>query len=935
MKLATTTEDVETVVRTAIEKARGREALDRSLKAEGLKILERPAGGARYGRWRVSSSCGKRAYEVIWASETAMSCSCADAWTSELALCKHRWMVRWELAPKAAAVVDGRRKPSGAAGERTRGGPQEDSREVRGRLVADSRGLQQRAFDLLRARRREIEAEEAEWEEIEDDDDSEARALAWGELVRRETRGSLVRSNSTLHVSARDFARDHSVRDHSVRDHSVRDHSVRDRSPAPSARNAEVVELPLDRPVAMIRPRCTAGRVVAPITDVHVYVPAGRSLGIARLLDREGHVRANVSPQTLQDALRRTRGLWMAEGLAEQLQAWVEHDAWRARFGRFERKLRRHLAGDGPPPTAWVEVESALKVRLRPYQIDGVLFAARERRALLADDMGLGKTVQTIATIVLLRALGEAHRTVVVCPASLKDQWRREIHRYAPSLSVCVLEGSRGRRREAIRTTRADVWVLNFTTMRHDLGELRALDAALLVVDEAQRIKNWNTLTAKAVKALTTPRVLALTGTPLENRLQELHSVMELLDPRALGPMWRLFPEHAVVDEEEKKVKGVRRLDLLRQRMGRRWLRRTKEQVLAELPERLDEVQHASITDRQRTAHAEHHQRAQRILRKEVLLQDDVLRLMRELQEMRMICDGLALYLFEEVEPRLESWSVEKLLAAYPSPKLEVARDHLLSLVDAGEKVVVFSQWRRMLVLLERVLRPELRARGLRCLELHGDLDGARRARAVAAFHDDPDARLFLSTDAGGVGLNLQGAARTVMQLDLPWNPAVFEQRVGRVHRMGQQGSVRVITLVTREGIEGRIAESLVHKRTLFEGVFDGTTDELRFGTDESFLKRMRRVFGVEEKPEAPTKAVVHRDEPPDAEMRRAPDEVPMTLDEEVLEVAVGGVVVRASRSGSDVKVDLGGVGEDAWAHLGRFLRSLGEGGALPPLTGS
>jgi hypothetical protein len=205
----------------------------------------------------------------------------------------------------------------------------------------------------------------------------------------------------------------------------------------------------------------------------------------------------------------------------------------------------------------------------------------------------------------------------------------------------------------------------------------------------------------------------------------------------------------------------------------------------------------------------------------------------------------------------------------------------------------------------------------------------------VAAFHDDPDARLFLSTDAGGVGLNLQGAARTVMQLDLPWNPAVFEQRVGRVHRMGQQGSVRVITLVTREGIEGRIAESLVHKRALFEGVFDGTTDELHFGTDESFLKRMRRVFGVETKPEAPRKAVVHRDEPPDSQMRRAPDEVPMTLEEEVLEVAMGGVVVRASRSGSDVKVDLGGVGEDAWAHLGRFLRSLGEGGALPPLTGS
>ncbi|MCB9603702.1 MAG: DEAD/DEAH box helicase [Sandaracinus sp.] len=684
----------------------------------------------------------------------------------------------------------------------------------------------------------------------------------------------------------------------------------------------------------MYRPRWSEGGVVAPTTDVFVYLPPGRRPSVANLLDSEGHVRARVSPKVLQDALSRTRGLWMAEGLAEQIEAWVARDDWRTRFARFERKLRRHLAGDGTAPAAWRAVERALAVRLRPYQIEGVLFAVREGRALLADDMGLGKTVQTIAAIVLLRALGEAHRTVVVCPASLKDQWRREVMRHAPSLSVCVLEGSRRRRREAIRTREADVWVLNFATLRHDLGELRALDAALLVVDEAQRIKNWNTLTAKSVKALETTRVLALTGTPLENRLQELHSVMELLDRRALGPMWRLLPEHALGADADGKIVGVRGLELLRRRMGTRWLRRTKEEVLSELPERLDDVRYASMSDGQHAAHARHQQRAAHILRKKVLLQADVLALMSELQSMRMICNGLALYLFAEVEPKLDSWSVEKLLAEYPSPKLELAREQLLALLDAGEKVVVFSQWRRMLVLLERILRPELRARGLRCLEFHGELDGARRARAVAAFHDDPDARLFLSTDAGGVGLNLQAAASTVVQLDLPWNPAVFEQRVGRVHRMGQKGSVRVLTLTAPAGIEGRVAEGITHKRALFEGLFDGTSDEVVFGTNDPFLERMRGIVGVGDFTALPNEGLVHREEPPDAEVRRAPAEVPMPEVEE-LEVVLGSVVVRATRTGGDVRVNLDGVGDDAWSHLRRFLRALGDGGETSLASGT
>jgi len=411
------------------------------------------------------------------------------------------------------------------------------------------------------------------------------------------------------------------------------------------------------------------------------------------------------------------------------------------------------------------------------------------------------------------------------------------------------------------------------------------------------------------------------------------------------------MPEHAIA--EGRKLDGRRNGEEGRPRRSPRLQRRTRDAVLSELPERVDQSLGVELTKPQATVHAEHLARAARILsKKEPLTEQDMLRLMIELTSMRIASNGLALYMYEEVRPHLSKWGPGELLRRYPSPKLEEARELLEELVSEGKKVVVFSQWTRMLELLSFVMRPVLERHDARVVLFHGKLSSRQRARAIADFHDDPRARLFFATDAGGVGLNLQEAAHTVLHLDLPWNPAVFEQRVGRVHRMGQQASVQVVSLLTPASIEGRIGEGLVQKRALFEGLFRGDTDELRFDDEarESLVERMRRLLGLSgEGPTRPNLGLVQVDQPVDAEIRRPAAPVPappprptpeagggaaIQLDlGSLLGAVLGGaaeprrlpsVPVSVQRRGDRVAVELPAVSDEAWGHLESFLHALG-----------
>ncbi len=495
------------------------------------------------------------------------------------------------------------------------------------------------------------------------------------------------------------------------------------------------------------------------------------------------------------------------------------------------QRMKQHLAG--------------LKRKLYPYQREGVARFLAQGRLLLADDMGLGKTVQAVAASHALFGAGLVKRGLLLVPATLKNQWLRE-WQATSDVPVTIVEGSQEERARLYAHTKRGFLIANYEQLLRDLALVESWAPDLCVLDEAQRIKNWEAKTSHAVKSLRPRFRLVLTGTPMENRLGELASIVEWVDDHALEPKWRLVPLHTEAADGRRAIVGARNLETLRARLAPCCLRRVRREVLDQLPERTDTTIPIDLTDGQREAHDELQQPIASLLRiteRRPLAQQEFLRLMQLLTRQRQICNGLALVDFDEVWPTLSRRRPsERLLASLDSPKLSELRSLVESLVlDQGRKVVVFSQWRRMLELGAWAVSDLLSAAGQRALFFSGQEGSRRRVQNLVDFHDDPSAALLFSTDAGSVGLNLQHAANACILLELPWNPAVLEQRVGRIHRLGQKDKVDVYAIVARAAIEERIAGLVADKQALFRGLFDGTSDEVQFDRSGSFLEQVRR----------------------------------------------------------------------------------------------
>ncbi|MBK6847508.1 MAG: DEAD/DEAH box helicase [Proteobacteria bacterium] len=520
--------------------------------------------------------------------------------------------------------------------------------------------------------------------------------------------------------------------------------------------------------------------------------------------------------------------------------------ALRVQLATERDRLARSASCSLPAPELRRALRS-LKVPLYPYQLEGVQRALRGGRLLLADDMGLGKTAQAIATAHVLWSTGRVARGLLVVPASLKPQWQREWQHFSDA-PLQLVEGGPAERRRLYGATRRGFLLTNYEQVLRDLDELRRWGADLVVLDEAQRIKNWATKTAICVKQLEATYRVVLTGTPLENRLDELASILDWIDPLALAPKWRLGPWHSVVVDGTREVIGARNLDTLRERLAGCMLRRVRREVLTQLPPRTDTRLPVELTEPQRNEHDALNQPIAQLCqraRKRPLTQAEFLRLMQLLTMQRIYCNGLALANFATTWPNLAAQAepTDEALQGLFSPKLRELREVVANLVVAqGRKVVVFSQWRRMLRLAEWALRGVLEGAGLRAVYFSGEEAQRRRTQNLVDFHDDPRTCVLLATDAGGVGLNLQRAASCVINLELPWNPAVLEQRIGRIYRLGQKLPIEVYHLVSEEGIESRIVDLVADKRALFTGLFDGTSDAVHFERSGSFLSQVERI---------------------------------------------------------------------------------------------
>ena len=485
---------------------------------------------------------------------------------------------------------------------------------------------------------------------------------------------------------------------------------------------------------------------------------------------------------------------------------------------------------------------SLLNTRLYPYQEQGALHLAFGGRALLADDMGLGKTIQAIAACALLQQLRDIHKVLIITPASLKYQWAREIRRFT-SLSATVAQGDLKQRRN-IYTSDAFFTLVNYELVRRDLEDLERIRPDVIILDEAQRIKNWRTKTADVVKRLRSRYAFVLTGTPLENRIDELYSVFQFLDPRILGPLWHFndrFYDLEKRDDDSYKVIGYKNLDELRHTIAPYVVRRTRAEVLRDLPPRVDNNFFVEMTPQQTQAYDEFKEIVARLIatsKRRPLTPKEHDLLLKALIKMRLICNALALH-----DKAIKPADREK-----TAPKLRELH-HILDeqIASNGHKAIVFSQWELML----DFVKPILERLNLGHVKLAGSVPTAKRGDIVDRFLNERDCKVFLSTDAGGVGLNLQ-AADLVINLDLPWNPAVLEQRIGRAHRHGQLNPVHVVNLIAQGTIEERMLDTLAAKRNVFGSVFGNedspTTISFR-DSGQGLLRRLDQMLGAEIKP--------------------------------------------------------------------------------------
>ncbi len=489
---------------------------------------------------------------------------------------------------------------------------------------------------------------------------------------------------------------------------------------------------------------------------------------------------------------------------------------------------------------------SVVNIDLYPYQKKGIDFALFKKSAIIADEMGLGKTLQAIALSLLKRELFNLEKVLVITPASLKEQWKREIQRFTKE-KVTVIAGSKSDRQQIYRENKDYFKITNYEAVLRDTLAINRFNPDLVILDEAQRIKNFETKTHQAIKSIPHKQSIVITGTPLENKLEDLYSIVQFADHEMLTPLWVFAADHFMLRKDKKnKIFGYKNLDSLHQKLGPLVIRRRKEEVLDSLPEQITNNYYLDLTKEQLEIHQGYLRVLLPILNKKFHTPIDIRRIQQLLASMRMVCDST--YLIDR--------------KTNLSPKLqEVERIFSDLVIENKRKVVIFSEWTTMTFLIGRVLSNL----GIPFVEFTGKVPVAKRQNLINEFNNNPECMVFLSTDAGGLGLNLQ-RADCVINFELPWNPAKLKQRIGRVIRIGQKSkSVNVINLIAKHSIEEKVFAGINLKQELFSGVFDGTTDQVEFSQEKKneFINKIREMLN--EEPLIPTRESAVQEELPES----------------------------------------------------------------------
>ena len=470
------------------------------------------------------------------------------------------------------------------------------------------------------------------------------------------------------------------------------------------------------------------------------------------------------------------------------------------------RAAVEQMSSHAPAAELPMDLPAGLRERLRPYQLEGVRWLRYLEQCqfagILADEMGLGKTIQTLAWLSLSRLLPEARSlpALIVCPTSLVDNWAEEAERFTPGLKVRILAGLDRHQRWDARDG-AQLWITSYALMRRDIDRYDGHEFSVVVLDEAQHIKNRSTRNAQSAKRLKARHRLVLTGTPMENSVSDLWSIMDFLMPGYLGSheKFRHRYEQRIAAGGEGGDQAQARL---RYKLQPFLMRRLKRDVARELPPKVQRVAYCSLTGDQQRVYAElleHSRRRVTELVGERGFESSRMEILRLLLRLRQTCCHLGLL------------KADGLHSDAPSAKADLLMELLQEAIDGGHRVLVFSQFVSMLTLL----RQELAARQW----AYCYLDGATQDRmdVVRRFNSDRSIPLFLiSLKAGGTGLNLTGADM-VIHFDPWWNPAVEDQATDRAYRIGQQRMVYSVKLIARGTVEERVLAMQQRKQQMID----------------------------------------------------------------------------------------------------------------------
>ena len=534
--------------------------------------------------------------------------------------------------------------------------------------------------------------------------------------------------------------------------------------------------------------------VEATTVPLHVAAPRAIQIPIRRV---SIHVRSFEFPEPSDSGVRKPEACATVGPAGKPHAAALKLNVTRIRPPEDVIKLedRLHYLLQPPLEALLSDRELAMPLTPFPFQFEGVAFLYPRHAAILADEMGLGKSMQAITAIRLLLCRGEIRSVLIICPKPLVTNWQREFQLWAPEVPALAIEGDQARRAWQWRLADVPLRIANYEAVIRDREILeggeegRPLAFDLVVLDESQRIKNRASTTSEVVRGLARRRSWALTGTPVENSAEDLVGIFEFLAPGFLSP------------EMKPRKMGRTISDYV--------LRRTKEQVLTELPPTMFRDAELELAPEQRETYR--------------LAEEEGIVRLTEMGEGATIQ-----HVFELVLRLKQICNFD--IATGASSKLERLDADLEEVAGSGRKAIVFSQWVGTIRRLSKALQR------FGPLEYHGQIPSARRDGVIRQFRDDPSAHVILmSYGAGAVGLNLQ-FANYVFLFDRWWNPAVEDQAINRAHRIGTSGPTTVTRFLALDTIEERIDHILQEKRELFETIFSGAKGPGKLGLTQDEL---------------------------------------------------------------------------------------------------